>query len=77
MIPKFIEIGTGQNLLPTIQESDHADLLFIGGRGKLMQWSVSHEKVTKDFHGIMAGDIWSMVQTSDKKYLLLSDRKGC
>ncbi len=61
MIPKFDEIGPGQNLLPTIQEADHADLLFIGGKGKLMQWSVSQGKVTKDFGAIMAGVIFSMV----------------
>ena len=53
-----------------------ADNLFIGGRGKLLQWSVSQKKVTKDYGGIMAGNIFSMVQTSDKKYLFLSDEKG-
>jgi hypothetical protein len=31
--------------------------LFIGGRGKFMQWSVSQEKVINYYHGIMAGDI--------------------
>jgi hypothetical protein len=41
-----------------------------------MQWSVSQEKVTKDYGNIMTGVILSMVQTSDKKYLFLSDNKG-
>jgi hypothetical protein len=35
--------------------------LFIGGRGKFMQWSVSQEKVINYYHGIMAGDICTMV----------------
>jgi hypothetical protein len=41
-----------------------------------MQWSVSQKKVIKDYGCIMAGYIESMVQTSDKKYLFLSDSSG-
>ncbi len=37
MALKFIEIGPGQNLHPTIKEADLADNLFIGGEGQLMQ----------------------------------------
>ncbi len=56
-IPK---IGPGQNLLPTIKDADYADILFIGGDQKLMQWSVSQGKVTKDYGHTMAGKIYSM-----------------
>jgi hypothetical protein len=73
---KFIEIFPGQNLLPTIKEADHADNLFISGERKLMQWSVSQKKVTKDYGDIMAGIIRSMVLTSRKNYLFLSDYRG-
>jgi hypothetical protein len=48
MACKFLEIGPGQTLL-------------IGGNEKLMQKSVSQEKVTKDYGGIMADYIYSMV----------------
>jgi WD40 repeat protein len=51
--------------------------LFFGGDGKLMQWSVSQKKVTKEYGGIMAGCISSMVLTSGKNYLFLSDNDGC
>jgi hypothetical protein len=43
--------------------------LWIGGEGQLMQWSVSQKKITKNYVGIMAGEISSMVQTSGKNYL--------
>jgi hypothetical protein len=48
-------------LLLTTKEADKADNLFIGGYKKLMQWSVSKQKVTKVYDGIMAGNIRSMV----------------
>ncbi len=69
-------IGPGQNLLPTIKDADYADILFIGGNKTLMQWSVSQGKVTKDYGDIMDSTIFSMVKTSDKKYLFLSNSKG-
>jgi hypothetical protein len=74
---EFVEIGPGQNLLPTSKEADQADSLFKGGYQKLVQWSVSQNKVTKDYGDIMPGIIHSMVQTSDKKYLFVSDSSGC
>jgi hypothetical protein len=58
-------------------DSPVSDNLFIGGNGKLMQWSVSQGEVTKDYGGILSGDIEAMVQTSDKKYLFLADNEGC
>jgi WD40 repeat protein len=76
MTSEFVETGPGQNLPPTITEADLADNLFIGGWRTLMQWSVSQGKVTKDYCVIMTGDIRSMVQTSDKKYLFVSDYDG-
>jgi hypothetical protein len=76
MTSKFVQTGPGQNFLPTIKEAHQADKLFIGG-DKLLQWSLSHKKLTKDYGRIMAGTIISMVQTSDKKYLFLSDGEGC
>ena len=60
MTSKFSEIGPGQNLLPTIKDADYADILFIGGIQKLMQWSISQGEVTKDYGDIMAGGIYSM-----------------
>jgi hypothetical protein len=77
MLSKFVDIGPGQNLLPTIKEADQADNLFIGGDKILMQWSVSQQNVTKDYGHIMAGYIYGMVQTRDKNYLFLWDEMGC
>jgi hypothetical protein len=77
MACKFIETGPGQNLLLNIKEADQADNLFIGGDRKLVQYSVSQVKVIKDYDDIMTGMIYSMVQTSDKKCLFLSDSEGC
>ncbi len=58
--------GRGKNLLLTSKEADQADNLFIGGSKILLQWSISLQKVTKDYGKIMAGMLLSMVQTSDK-----------
>jgi WD40 repeat protein len=58
-----------------IKETYKTDNLFIGG-SKLIQWSVSKKKVTKDYGGIVVGCITSMVQTSDKNHLFLSDEYG-
>ena len=66
--------GPRMNLEEMVEEADQADNFFIGGYKTLMLWSVSRGEVTKDYGDIMAGDIWSMVQTSDKKYLFLSDQ---
>jgi hypothetical protein len=44
------------NLESMIEKADESDNLFIGG-DILMQWSVSQEKVIKDYGGIMAGGI--------------------
>jgi hypothetical protein len=60
-----------------IEEADYTDNLFIGCDGKFMQWSISKKIVTKNYGGIMAGEISSMVQISDKNYLFLADDKGC
>ena len=69
--------GPRRNLEEMVEEADQADNLFIGGEKTLMLWSVSQGEVTKDYGDIMTGSIWSMVQTSDKKYLVLSDDQGC
>jgi hypothetical protein len=63
MACKFLEIGPGQNL-------------FISGKRLLMQWSVSHGKVTKVYGDIMASGIMSMVETSHKNYLFVLDSSG-
>jgi hypothetical protein len=76
MDSKIVEIGPGQNLLPTIKEADQANSLFVGGHCKLIQWSVSRGEVIKDYCDIMANYIWSMVQTSSKNYLFVSDVSG-
>jgi hypothetical protein len=73
---KFSIIGRGQNLVPTTKEADQADYLFIGGKKIFIQWSVSQKKVIRDYGRIMESYIYSMVQTSDKKYLFLSDIGG-
>ncbi len=70
-------VGPRRNLEEMIEEPDLADSLFLGGYRGLKQWSVSQKKVTKDHDDIMAGNIWSMAQTSDKKYLFVSDSSGC
>ena len=44
-----------------IKEAYKADDLLITGEGKLMHWSVSQKKVTKDYGGIMDGYICTMV----------------
>jgi hypothetical protein len=75
-LAKFFQIGFGINLLPTIEETDYSDNLFIGGEGKFMHWSVSQQKVTKEYGGIIGGNINSMVQTRDTNYLFFSDGNG-
>ena len=52
------------------------DNFFISGEGKFIQWSVPEGKATKDYSGIMVSGIHSMLQTSDKEYVYLSDDKG-
>ncbi len=54
MTPEFIQAGPGQNLLPTIIDADQPDNLIIGGGKDIIYWSVSQEKVTKDYSYIMA-----------------------
>jgi WD40 repeat protein len=44
-----------------IKEAYNADDLLITGEGKLMHWSVSQKKVTKDYGDIMNGFICQMV----------------
>ena len=58
---KFSKAGQDQNSLSTIKQADLDDVLFIGGLGKLLQWSVSQGKVTKDYGDIMTGYIVSML----------------
>jgi hypothetical protein len=72
---KFSKISRGKNLPGTIKEAATTDILFIGGYKKLIQWSVSQKKVTKDYGNIMAANISSMVQTSDKNYLFLGSEE--
>ena len=71
-----ILVNPNPNLEKMIKKADLEDNLFIGGYRKLVQWSISQKKIIKDDGSNMAGDICSMVQTSDKKYLFLSDVKG-
>ena len=59
-----------------IVDTDEADILFIGGKRKFMQWSVSKKKMIREYNGIMAGNTLSMVQTSNKNYLFVSDNRG-
>jgi hypothetical protein len=63
----------GDSVQPQNQASDN---LFIGDGGKLMQYSVCRGEVTKDYGKIIETFIWSMVQTSDKKYLFVSGSRG-
>ena len=76
MDSKFSKAGKDQNSLSTIKQAGQDDVLFIGCYKKLLQWSVSQGKVTKDYGHIMTSAIYSMVQTSDKKYLFVSDIEG-
>ncbi len=73
---KSSQTGPGQTSLLIIKEAD-SDILFIAGTRKLMHWSVSQNKMTKDSGYIMTGSIYSMAQTSDKNYLFVSDNEGC
>jgi hypothetical protein len=50
--------------------------LFIVGETKLWQWSVGQKKVHKEYGDIMTGNIFSIVQTSDRNYLFVSDYEG-
>jgi WD40 repeat protein len=77
MTSKFVEIGPGQNLLPTIKEADQADNFLIGSYVVFLQWSVSQKKVTKFYGGFKDSMIQSMAKTSDKNYLFLASDKGC
>jgi WD40 repeat protein len=69
-------LGPSRNQEEMKEQADLADSLFVGGYRKLMQWSVSNEEVVKDYGVIMDGYIESMVKTSDKKYLFVSDNDG-
>ena len=52
MNPKFLETSSGQNLpIKKFEIFKVEDNLFIGGDKKLAQWSISEEKVTKDYAG--------------------------
>ena len=65
------------NLEEIVEEKDLADHLFLGALGgKLSQWSVSQGEVTHDYGDIMDSNIYSMVKTSDKKSLFVSDHTG-
>ena len=66
-------VGPCRNQEEMIEELDLADNLFFGGHCKLVQWSVSQKKVTKDYGDVMVGYILSMVRTSDKKHVFVSD----
>ena len=66
----------GNKSCKKIEEADKADNLYIGCHGNFMQWSVSQEKVTKDYVDIMAHRVTSMKQTSCKRYLFVSDFRG-
>jgi WD40 repeat protein len=70
---KFSKTSSGRNKSPKKFDKDD---FFINNREKLMCWSVSQEKVTKNYGKIMTGEIHSMVQTSGKNYLFLSDCNG-
>jgi hypothetical protein len=50
--------------------------MFIGRRRDIMQWSVSLNGWTEEYFHIMRGDILSMVKTSGKNYLFVSDFDG-
>ena len=76
MSSKSIEIYPDQNLLSTTEEADQADNFWIGGDCKLFQWSVSQEELIKDYGCLMPGTIYSMVQTSNKKFLFVTDLNG-
>jgi WD40 repeat protein len=53
--------GPNHNLEEMIEVAGSADILFIGGVGKLMQLTVSQQKVTKEYGGTMNSAIRSMV----------------
>jgi hypothetical protein len=44
-----------------VEEADQGHFFFIGGRSKLLQWSISQKKVTKEYGDIMNDSIYSMV----------------
>jgi WD40 repeat protein len=77
MISKFVEIDPRKKLLPTIKKGvKKAENLWIVAGHNLIQWSVGKKKVTKDNGDVVTSDIQSMVQTSDKKNLFVSDSYG-
>jgi hypothetical protein len=82
--PKHVDQAfRGKNMPPPLakqiemRQPKYCDSLFISGFRELQQWSVRQDKVIKEYGNIMARIIYSMVKTSYKKYLLLSDREGC
>ncbi len=44
-----------------IEEAGTADIFFIGFLKKLVQWSVSQKKVTKEYPDITSGHVTSLV----------------
>lgn len=73
---KGLVIGQRQNLEEIMDGADLADNLFIGGEGKIIVWSVSKKVILKEYTDTLAGNVDSMVLTSDKKYLFVSDDDG-
>jgi hypothetical protein len=70
--------GLLETLQNWLQKNDSmGDSLFIADENKLLQWSVSQCQVIREYGEIMAGNIWSMAQTSDKNHLFSSDDEGC
>jgi hypothetical protein len=55
----------------------HSDNLFIANsNGCLTQWSITHQKITKDYGKLCKGEIWSMAVTPNNKSLFVSDWLG-
>ena len=73
---KGLVIGARQNLEEMVGENDLADNLFIGGEGKITVWSVSKKVILKEYTHTLTGNVDSMMLTSDKKYLFVSDDDG-
>ena len=63
-------------LKETTKQVPGSDSQFVGGEARLLQWSIRHGRVVKDYGHIMKSDIQSMVTTSDKKWLFISDYFG-
>ena len=76
MVQNLAQTGRMLQSKENTKQVPKSDYKFIGGHGKLLQLSVIHGQIVKDYGRILNSWIKSMVTTSDKKWLFVLDAGG-